>query len=872
MKNNIGVDMIVKFNRYIIVLLFTFFAVNAYAETAKKDTLKKKSAYEKLFHKKDVQSSHGLITLHNVEGKLYFELPLNLIGKSFMLTPVVDNVSNMGLSYIGQRTARPSHLTFTKTDSLVHIRSVAPPKLVDNSDSNIKNALERSSLPMIVNSSPILAYNRDSSAVIFDATSFFISSNKFIGTLKSSSFGGFIQKVAKFNKALSALKKVESYENNVSILSDMTYTFKTSFLGMESPGSEYLTIELRSTLTLLPENLLKRRVADYRIGTQVTEYENFSSDKQGSEPGYFANRWRLEPADSAAYFSGELVKPKVPIVFYVDTLFPTSWRAGIKRGLLKWNRAFEKAGFKDVIEVYDYPSVSENPKFSSSNSAYNCVRYALIPSRGITKQINTDPRTGEILSATIILFRDSPITLQRERLYQTAAVEPDVRGYELPEHLMVESLELAMTREMGYVLGLTTNYAASSWMDTDSLRSPSFTQREGLTSSVMDIIRYNYIAQPGDIEKGVKLTVDNLGVYDLYAIDWLYRLYNTDDETKILKNKIEKKASDRRYLYGKAQHWSAYFDPRSMAEDLGNDKIAAAKYGINTLKYVAENAVSWVNKDQAEESYRELFVDFLFLKLYDYYRSLMVNIGGIELNPRYEGSNLPPYVPVSPEVQRETVAYMLEQTENLEWLNQPQLLQMSGMNANFTEFFANNLVPLLFQRIPVLAFSQTKKPLGIKNEEYNPYTVDDLLSDIQDFSFKNISKGETPSPAQKAALFSLTRLLIQSADLPNVKKAKAINKRTFSFSEGNNHYSYNNVRFRCMLETTSFERPMLETASFETLTGINYLTTEDVRPIIYKHLLEMKKMLKRASSRMKSNKDKSTVEYLHSSIENAIGE
>ncbi len=160
--------------------------------------------------------------------------------------------------------------------------------------------------------------------------------------------------------------------------------------------------------------------------------------------------------------SGKLCEPKKQIVIYVDTLFIPSWRKAIKKGVIKWNEAFEKIGFKNVIKVLDFPSKSEDPEFSSSNISYNCVKYAQTPSRNISRQINVDLRTGEILSASILFFRDSPVTLQRERLYQTAAVEPGVRGYELPDDLMCSSIELAMTREMGFCLGLTANMAASS--------------------------------------------------------------------------------------------------------------------------------------------------------------------------------------------------------------------------------------------------------------------------------------------------------------------------------------------------------------------------------------------------------------------------
>lgn len=898
-------------NRYIAVLTLTFaLAVSGNpeisAQKAKESTRKEKSdkkeksdttkvtksPYEKLFEKKkDVKTSKGIMTLHKIESKLYLEVPVKLMGESFLMSSVIENVSNMGLSYAGQRTARPQHISFSKTDSLVQIRLVNPPQLTNGNDKGIKEALRESSVPPIINSTPIVAWNPDSTSVVFEATSFFVSGNKYIGTLNASSFGGFIQKVSSFSKDLSSLKDVAAYEENVSILSDMTYTFKTFFLGMESGGSEYLTAELKTTISRLPAIPFTPRVADYRIGTEVTDFQRFSSEKQGVESEYFANRWRIEPENKKAYIGGELSKPVKPIVFYVDTLFTPSWRAAVKRGILKWNKAFESAGFKDVIEVYDYPSAAKDSLFDAANISYNVVRYAQIPSRNIGRQINIDPRTGEILSASILFFRDAPITLQRERLYQTAEVEPGVRSYELPDNLMCDAIELATTREAGFCLGLTANFAASSWMNTDSLRSPSFTAREGITSSVMDQIKYNYVARPGDIEKGVKLTADRLGVYDLYAIDWLYRLYPEGvNEKEALNKKIEEKASDRRFLYGKQQNWSAYFDPRSAAEDLGNDKIASTRYGVETLKYISENATDWVNKDNVDESYRELFVDFIFLKLYDYYRSLMVNIGGIEINPRYEGDPAPSYVPVSRKIQKETLAYMLEQADNMDWLDNKKLLQMSGMNASLSTYFANNLASLPLQRIAMVAFTQQKThPEPVPASYDGPYTVDEMIGDMLNFALKNISRGNIPTKTQKAALFATTQLLLNNSALPVVEKARAANAKTFQLVETDGQYSYQNLMARCyphQIETepakalhagiadalaqTSSRYNIAPSSSFEVLTSIKYLTNQDISPVFYKHLLELRKQLGKASRRASDDLTKSQINYLIQVIDKGI--
>lgn len=808
----------------IALLLVVSLSFGSAKDKTEKDSTSKepqKSPYEKIFSKKEVKSSKGLMTLHNVEGKLYIEVPLNLFGQSFLMSSVVDNVSDMTLAYAGQRSSRPKLITFTRTDSLVNIALLPVMAGSDGDEPGVRRAIENSTIPSIIHSSPIAAYNPDSTAIVFEATSFFISGSKYIGTLNASSFGGFIQMVSTFSKDLSSLARVDAYPDNISVTGNMTYSFKTYFMGMESGGSQFLTAELRTTIKQLQSKRDSHadleyvpHPADYRIGTGVVQTESFGSKDNGTIPEYFATRWNTK---------------KGPILFYVDTLFPPTWRAAVKRGLLKWNKSFAEVGLKDMIVVKDYPSPAEDSLFSSANSSYNCVKYAQIPSRDIGHQVNVDPRTGEILSASILFFKDSPVTLQRERLYQTAAVEPAVRDFNLPDDLMCNSIELAMMREMGFCLGLTANLAGTSWIPVDSLRSATFTAKEGITSSVMDQIRYNYVAQPGDIEKGipsdiekgVPISVKEPAIYDKYVIDWLYGECN---DKAGLKAKIKAKEGDPRFRYGMAQKWSGYFDPRAVAENLGNDQIKATEYGITTLKYICANATKWINKDEADDSYRELFIDFIFLKLYDYYKSIMVNIGGIEINNNYDDSALSDpimvnsamgdpirkgvkrsYKVVDRATQRASLLYMLNRADSLQWMDQKDLMMMSGMNSSLSRYLVNNLVTLVFQRLPNVAFASKLQSIdaknsGLANSDSNHagysfdeiYSLNDMIEDLKDFALKNISEGRAPSEAQIATLTMLTKVLIADSELPEAQKAKQKNaKAIFDFAGANYELNHN---------------------------------------------------------------------------------
>ena len=114
---------------------------------------------------------------------------------------------------------------------------------------------------------------------------------------------------------------------------------------------------------------------------------------------------------------------------------------------------------------------------------------------------------------------------------------------------------------------------ASYSIPVEKLRDPAFTQKYGTTPSIMDYARNNYVAQPGDLEKGVKLTPPDLGVYDIYAINWGYRIIKDaktpEEEKPVLEKWIDAKANNPMYQFGPQQVFSIV-DPTCLTEDLGN--------------------------------------------------------------------------------------------------------------------------------------------------------------------------------------------------------------------------------------------------------------------------------------------------------------
>ena len=154
------------------------------------------------------------------------------------------------------------------------------------------------------------------------------------------------------------------------------------------------------------------------------------------------------------------------------------------------------------MQVADFPT--DNPDFDPDNFAYSCIRYLPTDVENAMGPSWTDPRTGEIINATVLVYNDVVNTIDNWRLVQTAQLDPAARAAQMPDSIVEQTLEYIIAHEVGHTLGFMHNMAASAAIPTDSLRSPTFTRKHGTTASIMDYARFNYVAQPSD--RGVRLT------------------------------------------------------------------------------------------------------------------------------------------------------------------------------------------------------------------------------------------------------------------------------------------------------------------------------------------------------------------------------
>ena len=204
---------------------------------------------------------------------------------------------------------------------------------------------------------------------------------------------------------------------------------------------------------------------------------------------------------------------------------------------------------------------------------------------------------------------------------------------------------------------------ASAAYPTDSLRSASFTNRVGGTSaSIMDYARFNYIAQPGD---GVKVMSPNIGPYDLMAIEWGYRWYPAGTDEKKALSDFLARHDGKEYRYSETQQQRSAIDPRALSEDLGDDPIKSATYGIANLKRVMPNLVSWTLNGEPDQNYDEaakLYSAVIYQwSLYLYH--VMANIGGVYMerpNIQWLNTGRKAYEHVEKSRQKAAVQFLLD--------------------------------------------------------------------------------------------------------------------------------------------------------------------------------------------------------------------
>ena len=740
---------------------------------------------------KDMKLTEGVINAYTNNNKIYFEVNNDLLNIEMLVVTRLAQIPSGYSAYInaGSKTSEQV-IEFEKKNNKINIRQLSFNNIANQEDP-INQSVTENNFPPILASFEIK--NKETNSFLIDVSNYFLSDSPGFNIINSRIKEQY--KIGNVDKKRSSIDSARSFPENIEILN--TLTFDTKKPPRENRTNTF-SFQVNHSFILLPQDKMKIRHYDQRVGWFTVNKIDYSSEALKSDNFKLIRRWRLEPKNEEAYLNGELVEPKKQIVYYLDPATPIKWRPYFKKGIEDWNSVFEKAGFKNAIVAKDPPSIEEDPDFSPEDIRYSTVRYVASTTRNATGPSVSDPRTGEILESDIIWYHNHLRSYRNRYLLETGAANPKARTLNTPDQDIGEMMRMVISHEIGHALGLPHNMKASSAYPVDSLRSGKFTQKMGIAATIMDYARYNYIAQPGD--KNIRF-VRQLGPYDDYSIEWGYRHFpgkNILEEKEILTEYVDKKSLNPIYMFG-----SSWGDPNSQTENIGDDPIKASAYGLKNLKIVANNFMDWIY--EPDKDYTDL--DEIYGELLGVYSRYVFHVIGIVggINQTLHNTNQDDvftYVNVDKSYQIKALSFLdkeLWKTPN--WLRNKKIIsQINNLDGLYKiEKIQERAINSL------LSTNRLNKILSAsKTIEGNALEFQNLMDILFESIIDNISPTDQFSRNLQITFTNKMNSLILEKDLEGVIKSKAlsIKRRINKFSERKSrsssrdlikdHYSYLN--------------------------------------------------------------------------------
>ena len=736
--------------------------------------------------------TEGVINAYtNDDNKMYFEINKDLLNVEILVVTRLAQIPSGYSAYInaGSKTSEQV-IEFQKKNNSINIRQLSFNN-VANQEDPINQSVIENNFPPILASFEIK--NSGVNSFLIDVSNYFLNDSPGFNIINSRIKEQY--KIGNVDKKRSSIDSARSFPENIEILN--TLTFDTKKPPRENKTKTF-SFQVNHSFILLPEDRMKIRYYDERVGWFTVNKIDYSSEALKSDSYKLIRRWRLEPKNEEAYLNGELVEPKKQIVYYLDPATPIKWRPYFKKGIEDWNSVFEKAGFKNAIVAKEAPSIEEDPDFSPEDIRYSTVRYVASTTRNATGPSVSDPRTGEILESDIIWYHNHLRSYRNRYLLETGAANPKARTLNTPKEEIGEMMRMVISHEIGHALGLPHNMKASSAYPVDSLRSGKFTQKMGIAATIMDYARYNYIAQPGD--KNIRF-VRQLGPYDDYSIEWGYRYFprkNLLQEKEILTKYVDQKSLNPIYMFG-----SSRGDPNTQTENIGDDPIKASTYGLKNLKIVANNFMDWIhepNKDYSDlnEIYDEL------LGVYSRYIFHVIGIvGGINQTLHNTNQdNIFTYVNVDKAYQMEALSFLdLELWKTPNWLRNKKIIsQINNLDGLYKiEKIQERAINSLLSN-----YRLNKMLSASKTIEGNALEFDNLIDMLFESIIDKIAPTDQFSRNLQISFTNKINTLIEEDKIEGVIKSKAlsvkrkINKlserksRSSSKDIIKDHYSYLN--------------------------------------------------------------------------------
>ena len=661
-------------------------AADAAEEQSKSDTPAeaKKSKFDQLTS--EVEKYEGLWTLYHSDQKLLADIPSKQLGKNFIVVTSIARGISSGMVLGGMSWGFGDELIwgFRKVGDNIHVlrrnvRFRAKPGTAEAE--SVKLAYSDSVLYAL----PILT--KTSGGYLVDLTRIFMSDDLEIGRNIGPGF--------RLAGDRTTWAKVKSFPKNVELQVAAVYSGSHGPETVSDPRG--VQVYVHYSISELPENGYKPRVADDRVGYFLTVQKDFSENDYEEHFVRYITRWNLQKADPSA----DLSPPKEPIIFYLEKTIPINLRPYVRAGIEEWNVAFRKLGFDNAIEVRQQ---RDDDDWDPEDVRYNTFRWISAEAGFAMGPSRINPLTGQILDADIIF--DASFLRHWTTEYETFTADDVARlipnrgdggllssaanyathahtgingggclfcrgmqrqmgfagavhmvrsaeanGDGLPTELIHQGLKEVVMHEVGHTLGLRHNFKASAWKSLksiDEIGSPD----QPTVASVMDYSPAN-IAAPGE-KQGLYFS-QTIGPYDIWAIEYGYKEISGNEQEEL--KKIAARGAESGLDYATDEDMFGGLDPLTDVFDLGEDPLVFAQRRREIASELLPKVVERSVKDG--EGYQRARQTFGML-FGEYWHAAGIATrfpGGVSLHRDHKGDpdGRKPFVIVDPERQREAM-------------------------------------------------------------------------------------------------------------------------------------------------------------------------------------------------------------------------
>jgi hypothetical protein len=689
----------------------------------------------------EAKTQAGLFKVHHLKGKLYFEISKDLLNKPLLMVATAAEVP-AGADHAG-RTVNEDVVRFLLKENKVYFQTVSH-AFVSEPNRPIATAVEASQRDTVLLAFPVEAFAKDGAPVI-EVTRLFTSE---VGDFTARQ----VVNAASMDPSRSFVDHTKAFAGSVRVDAVHTYSLMPPVIpgfpplpGQPQPPARSASVSVAYNVVRLPDAPMMPRLMDDRVGFFGLSRLDYGSPEHETKRERLISRWRLEKKDPAAAVS----EPVKPIVWYIDKATPAQWVPFVKKGVEAWNVAFEAAGFKNAVQARPFPTLEQDPEFDPEDVRYSVIRWVPSPVANAYGPHLSDPRSGEILNADIVMYHNIQQLLRNWYVTQAGAVDPRAQALPLPDDLMGELIAFVVTHECGHSLGFRHNMKSSSLYPFEKLRDPKWLKEMGHVASLMDYSRFNYLVQPED-KVDPALLIPKVGPYDIFAVQWGY--------TPIPTAKTAQEEVPTLNAWAKVQDakpWLRFSTPKAELGDYGEnteavgdaDAVGATTLGTRNLqrivKLLPKMAIQAGKDDKAlEELYGASWGQWN-LEL----GHVAVIVGGYDSQNKHGEQAGAIFTPATKAQQTRAVKFLNEQLfQTPTWLFEPAITER-----------LNPMVPsarlLGTQRFVLRSLLDRARTSRLQAQETaagdKAYRVADLLADLRTGIFTEIPKGAKVEPLRR---------------------------------------------------------------------------------------------------------------------------